>query len=145
MLFRSKRKVDMARKYSKALKKLSLQLPVEREWAKNVIWMYSVLLKEDKSTKAFFEKDWLNLTPASYAEWPAYSIMKRIGQRGIQTRPFFIGIHEQPVFRKQGFFKNEPYPVTERIARTGFYLPSGQAITDLQIKKVCDTLKGLFL
>jgi perosamine synthetase len=140
-----KRKVDMARKYSKALKKLSLQLPVEREWAKNVIWMYSVLLKEDKSTKAFFEKDWLNLTPASYAEWPAYSIMKRIGQRGIQTRPFFIGIHEQPVFRKQGFFKNEPYPVTERIARTGFYLPSGQAITDLQIKKVCDTLKGLFL
>jgi perosamine synthetase len=136
-----RRKVGMAKQYSKALEGPPLQLPIEREWAKNVIWMYAVLLKENKSTRSYFEKDWSTLSPDHYAKWPSYRIMDKLSQKGIETRPFFIGMHEQPVFRKQGFFKNESYPVTERIARTGFYLPSGQAITDTQISEVSSALK----
>ena len=130
------RKVSMAKRYSDALRDLPLQLPVQREWAKNVIWMYGVTLKES-------EKDWRKLSPEEYASWPSYKIMKELDNSGIQTRPFFIGMHEQPVFQRLGYFKGEFYPVTEKIARTGFYLPSGQAITDDQIDEVCNALKGL--
>ena len=130
------RKISMAKRYSDALRGLPLQLPVQREWAKNVIWMYGVTLEGS-------EKDWRKSNPEEYVNWPSYKIMKKLDKSGIQTRPFFIGIHEQPVFQKSGYFKNETYPVTEKIARTGFYLPSGQAITDDQIDEVCNALKGL--
>jgi len=138
------RKIDMAKKYSQNLKDLPLQLPVEFKSTKNVIWMYSVLLREEEKSRLLFEKDWLKISPEKYERWPSYKIMKRLKENGIDTRPFFIGIHEQPVFRKMGFFKGESYPVTEKIARSGFYLPSGQAITDAQIEKVSQALKGLF-
>jgi len=55
--------------------------------------------------------------------------------------PLLLGMHEQPVYRNMGFFKGEPYPVTEHIARRGLYLPSGQAITDNQIEKVIDAVR----
>ena len=48
----------------------------------------------------------------------------------IGTRPFFWGMHEQPVFRKMGWYQNEQFPVTERIARRGFYVPSGLGLGD---------------
>lgn len=138
------RKIDMAKKYSQALVNLPLQLPMEHKWAKNVIWMYNVLLKEDKQSQEFFEKDWKNISPEEYFRWPAYKLMKVLEQAGVQTRPFFIGMHEQPVFHEQGLFKGERYPVTEKIARSGFYLPSGQAITDFQIDEVSRALKEIF-
>jgi perosamine synthetase len=69
---------------------------------------------------------------------------KRLYEKGVDTRPFFIGMHEQPVFHKMGLFINEKYPVAERIARHGFYLPSGLTITreqiDLVSNAVCEVL-----
>jgi perosamine synthetase len=61
-------------------------------------------------------------------------------ERQIETRPFFLGMHEQPVFRKQGLFKGERYPVAEQIAQQGLYLPSGLGLTEMQLGRVCDTL-----
>ncbi len=55
----------------------------------------------------------------------------------IGTRPFFWCMHEQPVFRKMGLFANEQYPVAERLARNGFYIPSGLGLTDNDIFEVC--------
>ena len=131
------RKIAMAKKYSASLKHLPLQLPVQREWAKNVIWMYGVVLQQ-------FKRDLLKLSVKEYEKWTNYKIMKKLNKQGVQTRPFFIGMHEQPVFQGLGYFKGETYPVTEKITRTGFYLPSGQAITDSQIEKVASALKELF-
>jgi perosamine synthetase len=45
-------------------------------------------------------------------------------------------MHEQPVFQKMGLFKDELYPVAEKIARRGFYLPSGLALIEEQVKRV---------
>lgn len=138
------RKLDMANMYSKAFRDLPLKLPVEHQWAKNVIWMYAVVLCEEKRSQSYFENNWEHMSPEEYLRWPSYKIMKRLEENNIQTRPFFIGIHEQPVLRKSGYFKDESYPVTEKISRTGFYLPSGQAITDIQIEEVIRVLRGLF-
>ena len=67
----------------------------------------------------------------------------RLMDHGVQSRPFFLGMHEQPVYRKMGYFMDQAFPVTERIARRGLYLPSGQAITDEQIETVIESVKRI--
>lgn len=107
----------MGTRYSEALAGLPLQLPVEREWATNVYWMYGVVLDDS--------------TTMDGAELAA-----RLAEKGVQTRPFFIGMHEQPVFLEQGLFAGEGYPVADRLARRGLYLPSGLALTEEQQEQV---------
>jgi perosamine synthetase len=67
--------------------------------------------------------------------------MARLGELNIGTRPFFWCMHEQPVFRKMGWFEGERYPVAERIARRGFYVPSGLGVTKQQQMKVVEAVK----
>ena len=62
---------------------------------------------------------------------------------GVGNRPFFWSLHEQPVLKKFGIVPTEKCPVTENIARSGFYIPNSLAITDEQITYVCDELKGV--
>jgi perosamine synthetase len=69
--------------------------------------------------------------------------MKRLNEWGVGTRPFFWPMHEQPVFRNMGLFKNERCPVAERLARRGLYLPSGLALTDSQIDHVGEAMHRL--
>jgi perosamine synthetase len=73
----------------------------------------------------------------------AEEAMRRLGQKGIGTRPFFWPMHEQPVFLKKGLFAGERYPVAERLARRGFYVPSGMALTDGQMEEVAAAIKNL--
>jgi perosamine synthetase len=65
----------------------------------------------------------------------------RLKSTGVETRPFFLGMHEQPVLREQGLFAGESYPVAERIARQGLYLPSGLALDEAQIDQVCQAVR----
>jgi perosamine synthetase len=39
-----------------------------------------------------------------------------------------------------GLFKNESYPVAEKLARNGFYIPSGLGLTDEEIQVVIDKM-----
>ena len=73
----------------------------------------------------------------------AAEAMRRLAAQGIGTRPFFWPMHEQPVLGRLGLFKGESYPVSERMARRGFYVPSGMALTDAQMERVADALHGL--
>ena len=101
----------------------SIQLPVAcTEYADNINWVFGVVLKDD--------------VPIDARE-----AMKRLTELGIGTRPFFWPMHEQPVFRKMGLFAGERYPEAERIARRGFYLPSGLALTEDQTVRVADALR----
>jgi perosamine synthetase len=69
--------------------------------------------------------------------------MQRLATHGIGSRPFFWPMHEQPVLHRMGLFENERHPVSERIARRGFYLPSGMALSDEQITRSAEALKGI--
>ncbi len=53
----------------------------------------------------------------------------------IGTRPFFWPMHEQPVLRRLGCGGDDRHPVAERLARRGFYVPSGLALTEAQIRR----------
>jgi perosamine synthetase len=116
------RKRQIAVDYHDRLCSISdIQLPMEHDWAKSVYWVYSILLGEER-------------------QLDAVSFASALREKGIETRPFFLGMHEQPVFHEMGLFKSEHYPVTERIARKGLYVPSGLAITEHQVKTVCDAV-----
>lgn len=116
------RKRWMGHEYSRRLAGIkNLQLPVEEPWARNVYWMYGVVLTEE-------------------AGMDATVLAERLKQRGIETRPFFLGLHEQPAFHQRGLFLVDRHPVAERIARQGLYLPSGLALTAEQIAQVCDAV-----
>lgn len=111
--------------YNERLKDIpGLILPVEGPWAKNVYWMYGIVLDESTGTNA-------------------REFAKHLHEHGVHTRPFFLGIHEQPIFQKMGFFKDEHYPVAERIAKQGLYLPSGLTLTGSQIAQICQTVRNL--
>ena len=59
-----------------------------------------------------------------------------MAEEGIGSRTFFWCMHEQPVYQKQKLFVNESYPNAEYLARKGFYIPSGLALTKEQMEKV---------
>jgi perosamine synthetase len=71
----------------------------------------------------------------------AEQLAVKLRERGVATRPFFLGMHEQPVLQERGLFAGESYPVAERLARRGLYLPTGLTLTDDDIGQVCDAVR----
>jgi perosamine synthetase len=45
-------------------------------------------------------------------------------------------MHEQPVLQKMGFLKDADLPIAAKLARRGFYIPSGMALREDQIREV---------
>ena len=95
-----------------------LQLPeAQTAYAENVYWVYGLVLGPEYNTDAA-------------------AVIGQLADRGIGTRPFFWPMHEQPVLKNLGFFKGETYPVAERLARRGFYIPSGLGLNQQQIESI---------
>ncbi len=122
------RKRQIGRGYTERLRDVQeLVLPVEEPWAKNVYWMYGIIVTEEGGLEAA-------------------TLAGRLAARGIETRPFFVGMHEQPAFRQRGLFSEERHPVAEWLARQGLYLPSGLTLTGTEVETVCqavtESLKG---
>lgn len=118
------RKRRMGRRYTELLANVpGLQLPLPAtDYAENIYWVYGVVLDDA-------------------LPFDAEEAMARLRRAGVGTRPFFWPMHEQPVFRRMGLFANERHPVAERLARRGFYLPSGLALTDQQIEQAAQALQ----
>ena len=114
-----------ARRYNELLRDVAgVTLPVERPWARNVYWMYGILVDE-----AFgCTRDELRAA---------------LAERGVETRTFFIPMHEQPVFHGMGLFAGESYPTASDIGRRGLYLPSSTGLTDEEIGYVVDALRDV--
>lgn len=124
------KKIWIGKFYNNLLKPLEekglIRLSVEKEWAKNTYWMYGVVLNKD-----------LGIT--------AEEAMKKLAEKGIQTRPFFYPLHLQPVFEKLPWYKKERLPVSENLYKYGFYLPSGLTLTEAEIQKVAEYLEETLL
>ena len=120
------RKRRMGQLYTELLADIpGIQLPLPRtEYADNIYWVYGLVLKDE-------------------VPFDAETAMQRLRERHIGTRPFFWCMHEQPVFSKMGLFEGESCPVAERIARRGFYIPSGVALTEEQIERVALAIKDV--
>ena len=102
-----------------------LILPLEKtDYADNIYWVYGIVL--DKN---------INVDNKV--------MQKLLAEEGISSRTFFWCMHEQPVYQKQGLFANETYPNAEYLARKGFYIPSGLALTEEQMEQVVKGVKNV--
>lgn len=112
--------------YTEHLRQLAgIGLPIPRtNYAENIYWVYGVVLDDS-------------------VPFDGHEAMQRLGAMGIGTRPFFWPMHQQPVFQKMGLFAKESHPNAERLARRGFYLPSGLALTEVQAQRVVDALREI--
>jgi len=118
------KKKYIGRRYNELLSDIPrIQLPLDRtDYAENVYWVYGIVLDNKM-------------------QFDAEEAMRRLARRDIGSRPFFWPMHEQPVFKKMGLFNGESCPVAERLARQGFYIPSGLALTDEQMDKVAEAMQ----
>lgn len=102
-----------------------IQLPVSKtEYADNIYWVYGIVLDKE-----------INYTNRE--------ITKLLASKGIGTRTFFWCMHEQPVYKEQGLFDGERYENGEYLARKGFYIPSGLALTTEQMKAVVAAVRNV--
>src|SRR5262249_13038399 len=93
--------------------------PPAEPWAETVYWMYSVLIE------------------------PAFGrsradVMAGLRARGVDSRPFFVPLHEMPPHRLDA-----PFPVATSLGARGINLPSGTGLQLEEIATVCDALRAL--
>lgn len=101
----------------------NFQFPkIKTEYSENIFWVYALVADSQSLCESTVEK---------------------LSKEKIGTRPFFWCMHEQPVFQNMGLFKNEKYPVAERLARNGFYLPSGLGLSEEDVNTVISTMKKI--
>jgi perosamine synthetase len=122
------RKRAIARRYTELLGDFEhVTLPVEREWARNVYWMYGILVKDSFG----MSKE---------------QVMQALRERGVDSRSYFYPVSAQPAFRGDDARFPEirgSWPVSDDLAKRGLYLPSGIGLTEEQLKTVADTLRTI--
>jgi perosamine synthetase len=113
----------MAREYAQRLSDVpGLSLPASLPGRTHAHWMYAVVVENSFG----MTRD---------------ALMRHLQEHGIDTRTFFAPLHRQPVLRKLGLVQRNRLPVAEDLSRKGLYLPSGLAITEQQIDRVCDVVR----
>lgn len=120
------KKREMGKYYTERLKDIKgLILPIEKtEYADNIYWVYGIVIDKTVSID--------NRT-----------MQKLLAGEGIGTRTFFWCMHEQPVYKNRKLFVNETYPAAEYLARKGFYIPSGLALTQEKMEQVILGIKNV--
>jgi perosamine synthetase len=121
------RKRIMGQLYSELLADVDgIQLPIKAtDYAKNVYWIFGLVIDETRRLSAA-------------------AAMKELAKKGVGTRPFFWPMHEQPVLQRMGLLLKDKHPVASRIARQGFYIPSGLGLKESQITEVAARVMAVF-
>ena len=115
-ILEQKRKI--AQIYAECLKSLvpDITLHPEAKWAKNVFWMYSILVpKKGKRSRDF--------------------LMKELKKKGVDSRPFFF-----PVHRHSRYSSGEAFPVADFLGHSGLNLPSSVNLQEEQIKYISEKI-----
>jgi len=111
-------KRQLAQFYNELLKDVNgISLPPEEPWAKNVYWMYSVLIEDDYS----LTRD---------------ELIEEYRQEYIETRPFFNPIHTMPLYRSR-----ESHPVAEKLSKKGINLPSFIELKKEGIERIAEIIR----
>ena len=101
-----------------------VQTPAEKDWARNVYWMYSITVDDP--------------FPLSRDE-----LMTSLRDAEIESRTFFCPMNLQPFLREQHGFRDVPCPVAERLWETGLYLPCAITLSDDEIGHVVEQIRAL--
>jgi len=94
-----------------------LQLPTEMPWARNVYWMYAVVVEP----RFGLSRD---------------ELTKVLETEGIETRTFFCPMNQQPCFQSLPGFRAAHCPIADRLWETGLYLPSSPTLDEMEIQRI---------
>jgi perosamine synthetase len=98
-----------------------LSLPPDEPWAKNVHWLFTVLV----DASAFgMDRD---------------TLCSKLRERGVDSRTAFYPLHEQPAFRP---YADCPCPVSVQVSTQGVSLPTG-GITMEEGARVCESIEAI--
>ena len=116
-----KRKREIAILYSNEFESIpGIKTHPEMPWAKNVFWLYSILIDEKKYG---YTRDDLTTYLSGY---------------GIETRKFFYPLSIMPIYRK---YVTHEYPTSFYLSKHGINLPSGPKISDNELISVIELIK----
>ena len=117
------RKREIAGWYGKGLKDLAesnlIKLHPEMPWAKNVYWMYSILIQDNFG----IDRD---------------ELRRKLELEGIETRPLFYPVHTMPPYKIK-----ERIPVAEELSKRGISLPSSVSLAAEQVEYITDAIRKL--
>ncbi|MCH8329766.1 MAG: DegT/DnrJ/EryC1/StrS family aminotransferase [Bacteroidetes bacterium] len=120
------RKREIAATYMKALSKIEeINLPIEMEWARNIYWMFGLVLKSGSRD----ERD---------------DLITTLKEAGVDSRTFFCPMNQQPFLRKQPGFRDIDCPVADNLWDSALYLPSSYSLTKDEIKLVSNAIASYF-
>lgn len=66
---------------------------------------------------------------------------RRLEERGIPVRPYFLPIHLQPYMVERFGYREGDFPVTEDLGRRGLAIPFSGVMTEEQVDYVCTALR----
>ncbi|GAB4118740.1 MAG: DegT/DnrJ/EryC1/StrS family aminotransferase [Roseiflexaceae bacterium] len=69
------------------------------------------------------------------------TVMAKLADLGIPSRPYFTPIHLQPFYRQQFGYQLGDFPVTEELGEVSLALPFSGVMTEEQVDMVCDALR----
>ena len=93
-----------------------LRMPPQATWAESVYWMFAPLIEPEFG----LDRD---------------TVIQKLAQHGIGSRPFFSPIHTMPMYRT-----GQSLPIAESLSARGINLPSGSTLTEAEIDRVCEVL-----
>lgn len=106
--------------YNSILKKVKgIKLSVQKDYAKDVCWLYSIIIDDDFKVN----RD---------------KLIEILKTRSIESRPFFYPLSKMPPYKT-----NETFQVSEEISQKGINLPSSTKLTEKDIKYICSQIISL--
>jgi len=118
------RKREIAHTYNRLLADVpGIRTPVEQEWARNVYWMYGIVVGEEFG----ISRD---------------ELMAALDRDGIESRTFFCPMNLQPFLAARDDGRRVPCPVAERLWERGLYLPCAVTLSEQTIEHVVDRIRA---
>jgi perosamine synthetase len=72
-------------------------------------------------------------------------IAKKLGEKGIPARPYFLPIHLQPYMVDRFGYQPGTFPVTEDLGQRGLALPFSGVMEEDQVEQVCQALREVII
>lgn len=92
----------------------------EMPWAKNVYWLYSILVDDETYGVSRDE------------------LMEKLAENRVETRRFFYPMHLMPPYKR--YAVNCRFPITEKLSSSGINLPSSVKLTEKKIYEVAQLI-----
>jgi dTDP-4-amino-4,6-dideoxygalactose transaminase len=89
-----------------------------------------------------FSNRWLTTATVSSSKYGASDVIKKLSGELIEARPVWKPMHLQPVFRNARYFTAGNTSISDDLFSRGICLPSGSSLSDQQLDRVIEVLRG---